>query len=351
MTAATATTAPRRLAGAGALLAAFALGVLLGRREAPPASVPARGTARAGATPGGGSPPGRRVEPGCGHGPAHADAPATGEAPAAGPVGPALDLEDVLARGRARAAAPDDERLCDDALASMDALERAVASDPQAMAEALARLRRTTDPAELELLAAVLARIQDQEVEETALELTRAGDPAAQAAGFDMLDALDLPSGRTAALDGLARARDPQVRRAALRALPPPVGASLDEAAGVVASLSGLVTADADPELRRRAAVELGRWHRVPDDLSPLLLALERDPDPNVRAGAAFGLELAARRDPSLVAALVAAVRRPDEDPLVRENAWKALGALGPLPAEVQADYRRYEDELAAREE
>ena len=158
----TATTALRRLAGAVALLIAFALGALLGRREGPP-SVPARGTARAGATPSGSSRPERRVEASCDHDPARTDAPAREAARASGPA-PALALEAALARERARAAAPEDERLCADALASMDALEQAVTSDPQAMAEALERLRRTRDPAELELLAAVLSRVKDLEV-------------------------------------------------------------------------------------------------------------------------------------------------------------------------------------------
>lgn len=358
--------AGRRTAGAAALLLAFGLGFSLGQGE-PAAVSPARGTALAGATPravyprpghsglglrpghsGLGPRPGLEGGPqACAHhAPAQAGA-SPGELPAAEPP-PPLDLEAKLQRMRALLAGEADEHACDDAYAAAEELQAAVEIDPQALAQALARLRSAQDPAELELLASVLGRVRDLEVEETALELTRSAQPAAQAAGYDMLDALDLPAAREASLEGLRRARDTDVRRAALRALPLPTGASLEEAGPVVASLRGVLSADPDSELRRRAAVELGRWHRGPEDLGPVLSALERDPDPNVRAGAAFGLELAARRDPALVEALVRVMRRPDEDPLVRENAWKALGALGPLTPEVQAEWRRFQDDQAA---
>ena len=332
-----------------ALLAAFGLGYVLGRGEATPTQ--AR-TASPGASPR--LAPRARAAPRADNGRARSEEQEHGAevgAPGERAPEPAVDLDASLALARAAAQEPADEQLCDQAQDAAEALERAILLDPAARAGALGRLRAASDPAELELLAAVLGRVKDLAVEEVALELIRAASPAQQAAGYDMLDALDLPSARLASLEGLARAREPAVRRAALSALPAPVGASLDDAREVVGALAGLVRADPDPELRRRAAVELGRWHRGPEDLGPVLAALERDPDPNVRAGAAFGLELAARRDPAVVEALVRAVRRPDEDPLVRENAWKALGALGPLAPEVQAEWRRFEAELGARGE
>lgn len=343
--------AVRPLAGAAALLLAFGLGLVLGRSEV----APARGATTPAARPGQahGQARGERA-PTAAAGSTHAHARPEEDGAGREDEGralPAADLEAALAVARAAARAPEDEQLCDQAQDAAEALEGALLRDPQARAAALGRLRAASDPAELELLAAVLGRIKDLAVEEAALDLIRAAAPAQQAAGFEMLDALDLPSARAASLEGLARAREPAVRRAALGALPVPVGASLEDARDVVGALTGLVRGDPDPELRRRAAVELGRWHRGPEDLGPLLAALERDPDPNVRAGAAFGLELAARRDPPVVEALVRAVRRPDEDPLVRENAWKALGALGPLAPEAQAEWRRFEAERGARGE
>ena len=347
--------AVRPLAGAGALLLAFGLGLVLGRSEPGHGTPPAHALA-APATAGPARAPigaARQARPSdSGH--AHAHAAPRGELLEQGPQGetralPPLDLEAVLAAARAAHADPVDEALCDAAEEAANALELAVLSDARAKAAALGRLRAAQDPAELEFLAAVLGRVRDLAVEEAAVELTRAASPAAQAAGYDMLDALDLPAARSVALEGLARAREPAVRRSALNALPVPAGASLDDAREVVGTLGALVSGDRDPELRRRAAIELGRWHRGVEDLAPVLTALERDPDPAVRAGAAFGLELAVRRDPLVVEALVRVLRRPDEDPLVRENAWRALSALGPLPPEVQAEWRRFHAQLGAQ--
>lgn len=340
----------RPLAGAAALGLSFGLGLVLGRSDAaPPIARSASGLSPASRRPIAAAHGAHAADEG--H-PARTSRAAPLEQSPAGEVGPApapVDLEASLSAARAAAAAPADEELCHLAQDAADELEAAVLGDPGARAAALARLRAARDPAELEFLAAVLGRVRDLAVEEAALELIRATSPAVQAAGYDLLDALDLPSARAASLDGLARSRDPAVRRAALNALPQPVGASQEDARQVIASLTGLLAGDRDPELRRRAAIELGRWHRGPEDLSPVLAALLTDPDPAVRAGAAFGLEVSTRRDPQVVDALLGALRRPDEDPLVRENAWKALGAMGPLPPAVQAEWQRYETQVGAR--
>lgn len=348
------------LAAAGALATSFGLGFAFGRGETEESGrASARGSTLAAATAkekGAREQRARSIDPNlvardaAPH--AHDHAAAEMAAESAGEAGPIeLDLDGKLALARALAANPTDEHVQDAALAAAGELEQAVKVDPAALKQVLARFEGARDPAELEMLASVLGRVKDLEVEEAALAMARSGSPEVQAAAFDVLDGLDLPSARAASLEGLERSRDTTVRRAALRALPVPAGASFEEAGAVVSTLAAVVGRDQDPELRRRAAVELGRWHREPADLGAVLTALARDPDPNVRAGAAFGLELSGRRDPQVVQALVGAVRREDEDTLVRENAWKALSALGPLPAEIAAEWKRFEDELGARDE
>jgi cyclophilin family peptidyl-prolyl cis-trans isomerase/HEAT repeat protein len=94
---------------------------------------------------------------------------------------------------------------------------------------------------------------------------------------------------------------------------PPPV---------VTPDLTVLV-ADAEPRIRRRAALAIGRVG-LPEGaaaLQPLL----GDPDPEVRQMAAFGLGLLA--DKTAVPALTAALQ--DADPRVRGRAAEALGLIG----------------------
>ncbi len=255
----------------------------------------------------------------------------------------------ALEAARASQAMPDDHQVAETVLTTTGELEQLLASDPGALARALERLRALTDAVDLETFAAVLGRIDDPAVEETALDIARRdASPARRMAALDVLDALDTPDARGVALDVLDREQHVDLRRTALRALPDPAGASIEDAGAVVATLSRIVAQDQDVELRRRAAVDLGAWHRSPAELQPLLEALARDPSPEVRSGAAFGLEAARSRAPDVVAALVATLGRPDEDPLVRENAWRALSALGPLPSVAQAAWQAYKAERAA---
>jgi hypothetical protein len=255
----------------------------------------------------------------------------------------------ALEAARASQAMPDDHHVAEAVLTATGELEQLLASDPGALARALERLRALTDPSDLETLAAVLGRIADPAVEETALDIARRDvSPTRRMAALDVLDALDTPDARGVALDVLAREQHVDLRRTALRALPDPAGASVEDAGAVVTTLARIVAQDQDVELRRRAAVDLGAWHRSPAELLPLLEALARDPSPEVRSGAAFGLEAARSRAPEVVAALVAALGRPDEDPLVRENAWRALSALGPLPPEARSAWQAYKAEREA---
>ncbi|MBI4615722.1 MAG: HEAT repeat domain-containing protein [Planctomycetes bacterium] len=259
-----------------------------------------------------------------------------------------LDLEPALLAARRAAAEPEDERALEVVHRAAAEWTERVLDDPEALASTLARFDTTRDAAELGFLAAVLGRVADPEVEEAAVRIAR-GDahPSRRAAAFDVLDALDTPAAIDAALETLAREPDAAVRLAALRSIPDPTGASWDEAAPVADRLGEILAHDSDAEARRRAAVLLARWHRGDDEFRPVLEALSHDPDPAVRAGAAYACEVAGRRDESVTAALVQALRSPSEDNLVRENAWRALGSLGPLPPEAHEAYEAFR---AARE-
>src|SRR5688572_1155065 len=105
----------------------------------------------------------------------------------------------------------------------------------------------------------------------------------------------------------------PQNRKNKPEPPPPPV---------VTPDLTMLV-ADAQPRIRRRAALAIGRVG-LPEGaaaLQPLLT----DPDPEVRQMAAFALGLLA--DKTAVPALTAALQ--DADPRVRGRAAEALGLIG----------------------
>lgn len=251
----------------------------------------------------------------------------------------------LLDAAQASLRAPTDDHACEAAEKAAAELELALGADPAALARAIEAFRGLRDVADLEALAAVLGRFADPEVEQAALEVAaRDVSPARRAAAFDVLDAIDTGAARDLALQALASERDVDVRRAALRALPEPAGSSLEDAAAVVTTLARL-TQDPDPEVRRRAAVSLGTWHRTDAELAPIVAMLSRDPSPEARTGAAFGLELARRRTPETLGALVASLTRPDEDPAVRDCCWRALSALSPLPADAHAAWEQYRRE------
>lgn len=188
---------------------------------------------------------------------------------------------------------------------------------------ALGRFRRSLDRAELEELAVALGAGEDPEVVATALELAAADpQPVRRLAAFDLLDHLDPPGAVEVVLATLGRERDPELRRAALFALPPP--ADRTGVARVGRTLGGILRADRDPETRRRAALALGSWTSRAG-VAVLAASLRGDPDPRVRAGCAFALETAGPLPPGAIAALRAALEDPREDRLVRDNARHAL--------------------------
>ena len=263
----------------------------------------------------------------------------------AGPLTALPALEQGLASARRAARAPSERHLSEAVAAAAGVLEQSLARDPRALELALRRFARLRQRGELEFLSAVLGRIHDPQVEALALNMARAGDPEQRVAAFDLLDALEVPGAREQVLEALAGSEAPRLRRAALRALPPPRGASRGAGLQVKARLSAILRADPDPALRRQAALDLARWS--PRDLAPVLQALAEDPAASVRAGCAFALEVAHNPSPRVLAALGKAMR-PGEAALVRENAYKALGSMGPLPDALRALYLRVRVEQEA---
>lgn len=232
------------------------------------------------------------------------------------------------------------------------ALEEALLRDPGLLPAAVERFRRVTDPGQLAILAVTLARFRDPEVESLALELcARAPEADRRAAAFEILDGLELPSALPAVLEALERERDPIVRRAALFALPPMAGASSGDAAQVVERLGHVLAGDPDAESRRRAALGLGDWSRAPGAVAALVEGLRGDRSVDVRAGCAFALEQARPSDLASRGALLAALEDPREDPLVRENAWRALGASAPLEPREHAAWAAFREQRAGAED
>ena len=351
----------KMMAIAGAVLAVGVVSFLTGRwsaPEPPPRVViqgegggvgPAQRTLVDAPPPssGSGSLAGHDDHDGHDHG-AHTNSP-SGVTPTLPKPGTPVDFQRVFDAAKKAFEAPDDHHTNEAALAAAGELELRLLTDPVALDAALERFPQLVDQAELEILAAVLGRVRDPEVEDLALRLAQdRTNPLRSAAALDILDSLDTPKAREVALNVLQQAVDVNVRRAALRAVPEPQGASQDEARGVVQSLIDILANDPDSELRRRAAVMLGTWHRSQADLQPVINHLISDPSVDVRAGAAFGLELSRSRDPAVIDALTRTLVNTGEDPLVRENAWKALGAISPLPPAAHQAYRTYAEEREA---
>jgi HEAT repeat protein len=123
------------------------------------------------------------------------------------------------------------------------------------------------------------------------------GDVATARQGLDHPD----PGVRATALGALRRAGDLQ---------------AVDLAAGL---------ADPAPAVRRRAAELAAGW---PGDGPPQLVPALDDPDPSVAEAAAWACGERSPPEPGTVAALARSATGHD-DPLVREAAVAALGALG----------------------
>lgn len=241
------------------------------------------------------------------------------------------------------------ERGAADGATQLAMLEEGLRSDPAALRGALDHFRAARKREDVELLASVLGRVPDPAVLSAAIDVAgRDAEPWRRAAALDLLDGLDTPAALPVAIKALTTEQDVEARRAAVHALPMPTGVAAREAKQVTTALVRAASSDADPEVRRRAAVALGDWARTAEDLAPVVAGLTSDPSIDVRAGCAFALELARPTDPAARAALVAAVSRRDEDPLVRENAWRALGAAGPLADKEHTVWAAYRQEMGA---
>jgi len=269
----------------------------------------------------------------------HGDALEGGEGEAGVPSGPTLSLDEAIAKLAAEPSGAFAGRYAQELL-----------RDKRAMEAALARFRGEADAAKLEALAFLLAQARTPDVEALAAELSLRGDRAHRLAALGLLDQFETPASLGPVAETLRSERDPALVAAAVYALPEPRGASAQEAASVVEGLRRAL-ASTDAEARRRAAIALASW-LPPSEAEPLLGAtLERDPEAIVRAVAAFGLEVIRPRLEVTVLLLAQVTARRTEERPVRENAWRALGSVGPLPAELAAVYRAFEEEMEARED
>jgi hypothetical protein len=261
-------------------------------------------------------------------------------------AGPKLKLDKALQVARDLDSKPDEEESIAAAQSATSGLYFELSTDRQALASALSRLPHLGTRGELGMMAAVLGRIADPEVEQLALTMSQASSPLLREAAFDILDGLDLPSGRSVAVRALRIEGEVDVRRAAVRAMPEPRGASEEDADEVVKQLSQVLGTDQDPETRRLAAISLASWHRNLGEFMVVLQHMISDESAGVRAGCAFACEISGRRDPEVVKALVQSLERTGEDDVVRDNGYRALKAMGPLPARASEAFKLYEQQM-----
>lgn len=260
----------------------------------------------------------------------------------------AVPLKEALKIARAAFAAPDNREVQETAKLAAGGLYVHLKNNPDDLARSLTQLSSSNRQDEADFLASVLGQIHDPIIEKTALELAERGGDASKAAAFDILDAFDTAAALSPALRALTPDQSVQVRRAALRAIPKPEGLDHDTANEVVKQLTRTLKTDEDPEARRRAALLLGDWQRSLAEFWPVIEALGQDQDINVRAGCAFACEISGLKDARVINALVELLDRGQEDPLVRENAWRALGRLSPLPKSAELAYEKYKKEIEA---
>lgn len=222
--------------------------------------------------------------------------------------------------------------------------------DEKAVAAALTRFKESADPEELGQLAAMLGASGGKPAARVALDVLAAGgvsptDMARRASAFTLLASQEDGAARVPALDVLARESDPSLRLAALSALGSSRSASPEEASSIAARLAELAERDQDPEARRRAIRALVRWRSSDADIAPILRALEKDPDENVRGACCYALEDERVRSPAAIEALTRTVRNATAPYSVRELAAEALGRLGPLDPTARQALAQFERE------
>lgn len=258
-------------------------------------------------------------------------------------------LNEALRAAREAEHSPDSEEAQSGAREAAVGLYYKLTTDQTALAGAIQRMPNLTDRGEIGMMAAVLGRIRDPEVESLAIEMTKSPSALVREGAFDILDGLDSPGARAVALRALANETEPGIRRAAVRAIPDSSGASIEEAGETVRQLGEVLSRDQDPETRRLAAISLASWHRDLSEFMPVLKAMRRDTSATVRAGCAFACEIAGRKESQIVAALVQVLELKEEDSVVRDNAYRALKVMGPMSPASSAVFKNYEREMDER--
>ncbi|GIW70859.1 MAG: hypothetical protein KatS3mg102_0401 [Planctomycetota bacterium] len=360
------------LALAGAALAGFFAGALVGLPAGPERSRPAGSPAAGAAGAARGEPrlpgPGGRLAGGGSSGPellvrarpSQPPGPAAGGAPDGGAAAAEADPEHQDAQEPSHLG----EALDPQALAGLDleALLRVVREagaeasglvteallrNPSLLEQALERLRAGGAAEELDALAAVLGQLHTPEIEAAALALAQQGSAAQRAAALTILDHLGTPAALPVVGEILRQAGDDAALQArALYALPDePSDVPQEQAAPVLAEIQRLAAQARDPEVRRRALLALGEWGGP--EVEPALREALSSADSQVRAAAAFALGRQRAREPATLRALARVLADPGEELAARENAFHALRGAGPLPADV---YRALQDYLLERE-
>ncbi|HEX7450063.1 MAG TPA: HEAT repeat domain-containing protein [Pirellulales bacterium] len=197
-----------------------------------------------------------------------------------------------------------------------DALEHA---DGSIAAELIAELEQG-DPLGRELAAISLGRLGGKAsgaIEPLTVALNDAVPAVRMQAALALGRVCSHPQTVVAAMRQVVHDADSHVRETALKTL------ARQEVAGAQA-LADLLT-DADADVRRRVAIELGRMGSEADGAAETLRAARNDADPLVRAEALAAL---CRRRAIVDEELVAAINDPDKT--VRSTAFTLLGKMGP---------------------
>lgn len=197
-----------------------------------------------------------------------------------------------------------------------DALEHA---DGSIAAELIAELEQG-DALGRELAAIALGRLEGKAsgaIEPLTVALNDAKPAVRMQAASAFGRVCSHPQTVVAAMRQVVYDADSHVRVTALKTL------ARQEVAGAQA-LADLLT-DADADVRRRAAIELGRMGSEADGVAETLRAARNDADPLVRAEALAAL---CRRRAIVAEELVAAIN--DTDKTVRSTAFTLLGKMGP---------------------
>lgn len=214
--------------------------------------------------------------------------------------------------------------------------------------KALESFRDEKDAAALDAWVAVLGKIQTETVQASVGRVaTGSGSKASRIAALRVLEAHSTPQVLPPIQQVLETEHDGEILTRAVHALPVPWGAVPREVAGISTSLARLLSGS-DEDLRRNAALALGDWGRDPASQSLIVRTMREDRSPKVRAAAAFGLVFAPKA-PELLDALAERVRDTQEDWVVRENAWRAIRTVVPLPEHLAPTYWEFVKERRSR--